>query len=308
MIYTVTCNPAVDKSGYLDELTIHRVNRLSKLESDAGGRGVNLARTLKLLDIPAIACGFLGGSSGSFIRILLQREEIQYHMIDIIGNTRTNLKIMDGYKLITEINEEGPFVLQNEVDELFDYLRVHLDERSTCVISGSLPRGVSRSMYAKMIGMAKENGSLVVLDVPYQTMMECIPMHPEIVRIKLNSLARYIGKDTLDEEDILQAGRQFLNEGCDMLVVTGTKKGIYLITRGVCYHCNMRKVPVVNYVGASDAFLAGLLCGIENGLQDKALIELAGACCAACVASDSAHPMSIYMIESMKQNVEITIL
>lgn len=308
MIYTVTCNPAVDKTGYLDKINIHHVNRLVKVESDAGGRGVNLARTLKMLDIPAIATGFLGGSSGNFIRILLQREDIQYHMVDIIGNTRSNLKIMDGEELCTEINEEGPFVLQNEVDELNDYLREHLDERSICVISGSVPRGVSKSLYPNMVNIAKENGALVVLDVPHHLMHNCMHLHPEIVRIKMYALAQYMGKEWLEDDEILDAGKQFLNEGCDMLVVTGTKKGIYIITRSVCYHCDMENVKVVNYVGATDAFLAGLICGLETGLHDKELIELAGACCAACVSSNTSHPMSSYQIETMKQNVKITVL
>ena len=156
MIVTVTLNPAVDKVARLDKIKQHEVNRLTKVESDAGGKGINVSRTIKTLHGYSIATGFLGGSGGNFIDCLLQREEIDSHMIHIIGNTRSNLKIVDDENQMSEFNEEGPFILQNEQDELFDYLRINLDQECVLVISGSMPKGMSRSTYYNLIEMAKE--------------------------------------------------------------------------------------------------------------------------------------------------------
>lgn len=74
MIYTVTLNPAVDKCASVDEIHLNQVNRLKKVTSDAGGKGINVSRTLKCLRTPSVATGFLGGSGGNFIECLLMRE------------------------------------------------------------------------------------------------------------------------------------------------------------------------------------------------------------------------------------------
>ena len=42
MIVTVTLNPAVDKLAYVHSLRLEEVNRLTHVESDAGGKGINV--------------------------------------------------------------------------------------------------------------------------------------------------------------------------------------------------------------------------------------------------------------------------
>ena len=58
MIVTVTLNPAVDKVARLDAIREYEINRLSKVESDAGGKGINVSRTIKALHSVSIATGF----------------------------------------------------------------------------------------------------------------------------------------------------------------------------------------------------------------------------------------------------------
>ncbi|MCL6629337.1 MAG: 1-phosphofructokinase, partial [Armatimonadetes bacterium] len=67
MISTVTLNPALDKSVYIDRLRPNDANRIIKIEIDAGGKGVNASRMLKELGSQTVALGFLGGQTGRFI-------------------------------------------------------------------------------------------------------------------------------------------------------------------------------------------------------------------------------------------------
>ena len=67
MIYTVTLNPAIDYIVRLDHVETGAVNRMASEDKFAGGKGINVSRVLKRLDIENTATGFIGGFTGRFI-------------------------------------------------------------------------------------------------------------------------------------------------------------------------------------------------------------------------------------------------
>ena len=67
MISTVTLNPALDKTIYVDVLIPYDTNRITKVETDVGGKGINASRIFKELGDDTVAMGFVGGPTGRFI-------------------------------------------------------------------------------------------------------------------------------------------------------------------------------------------------------------------------------------------------
>ena len=65
MIITVTLNAAIDKSLSVPNFRLGRRHRTVEQRTIAGGKGVNIARTLKALGQPVIATGFAGGPTGT---------------------------------------------------------------------------------------------------------------------------------------------------------------------------------------------------------------------------------------------------
>ncbi|HBE86771.1 MAG TPA: 1-phosphofructokinase, partial [Lachnoclostridium sp.] len=49
MIVTVTMNPAIDKTVDIDRFERGDLNRIKRVESDAGGKGINVSKTIKEL-------------------------------------------------------------------------------------------------------------------------------------------------------------------------------------------------------------------------------------------------------------------
>ncbi len=66
MIYTVTFNPSIDYVIFTNDFKIDGLSRATATYKFAGGKGINVSRVLKTLDVES--CGFAGGFPGQFIR------------------------------------------------------------------------------------------------------------------------------------------------------------------------------------------------------------------------------------------------
>ena len=111
MIITVTLNAAIDKSLAVPNFRLGRRHRTVDQRTMAGGKGVNIARSLKALGQPVIATGFAGGATGTHIVEQLTEESILNDFVRIREESRTNTSVLDpttGDQ--TEINERGPSV------------------------------------------------------------------------------------------------------------------------------------------------------------------------------------------------------
>ena len=120
MIYTVTLNPAIDYIVRLDHVETGAVNRMTSEDKFAGGKGINVSRVLKRLDIENTATGFIGGFTGRFIEDVLTSEAISTNFVTVDQDTRINVKIKADEE--TEINGNGPEVTEAQLQELLNIL------------------------------------------------------------------------------------------------------------------------------------------------------------------------------------------
>ena len=67
MIYTVTLNPALDKTVEIRDFAVDSVNRITAMRTDPGGKGINVSKVIQKLEGKSIAAGILGGSTGEWI-------------------------------------------------------------------------------------------------------------------------------------------------------------------------------------------------------------------------------------------------
>src|SRR5881397_1962793 len=124
MIVTVTLNAALDRTLTVPNFQRGQRHRASGGLTLSGGKGINVARALKRLDVPVVATGLAGGQTGTRIVEQLTAEAILNDFVRISDESRTSTAVVDPTaSSYTEINEWGPHVEADELDILREKLR-----------------------------------------------------------------------------------------------------------------------------------------------------------------------------------------
>ena len=111
LIVTVTLNAALDRTLTVPNFQRGQRHRASAGLTLAGGKGINVARTLKALDVPVVATGLVGGRTGTRIVEDLTTEAILNDFVRIGDESRTSTMVVDpAGGTSTEIYEWGPLV------------------------------------------------------------------------------------------------------------------------------------------------------------------------------------------------------
>ena len=146
MIYTLTLNPALDYDMYINEdLKTEHLNLANKVNYRAGGKGINVSKVLKNLNIESTAIGFIAGFTGEFIVRDLERDGIKSEFVELEGYTRINVKV-NGNDKETEITGVSPEISEKKLKELTEKIS-YLKEGDILVLSGSIPTTLSSKIY-----------------------------------------------------------------------------------------------------------------------------------------------------------------
>ena len=76
MIYTVTLNPAIDETLKVEHLRPGATHRVLSCCRYAGGKGINVARALRVFAEDCVALTIAGGTTGQELAGLLRQEEL----------------------------------------------------------------------------------------------------------------------------------------------------------------------------------------------------------------------------------------
>ncbi len=284
MIYTLTLNPAIDKTVVIPSFSANAVNRIQSVRTDVGGKGINVSKCLLSLGCESTAAAFWGGTTGAQGVRFLKDSGIAALTVPIGEETRTNLKIVDpelGQN--TDINEPGPYISPEELDSMIRLLDEHIRSGDLLILSGSIPRGVGASIYRDLILRYQQKGAKAFLDADGLSLREGITAAPYLVKPNIRELSEYMGRELRSEEDLLAAAGQLLRSGIREIVISMGADGALLVNGAGAYRAHGLKVPVRSTVGAGDSMAAALAYGIRKGMRDTARLALAVAISAASI-------------------------
>jgi len=308
---TITLNPAIDQTVYVERLEVGTLNRMQAMHLTPGGKGVNVASYLADYGFHVAATGFLGLENAALFEEWFARKNIQNRFVYIPGSTRTNIKLVDrSSQQTTEINMPGLAPTAEAQERLMQVIE---DLSRTCnwfVLSGNLPPGLAVDTYARLITYLKQRGCHVILDTSQEALKAGLTAGPNILKPNLDELAQLAG-DALRVEDVQQVeavGRDLLSHGIDLVVVSMGKAGAVFITAAESFLAVPPPIPVESTVGAGDAMVAGLLAAHLRGLDLAESARLATAFSLGALGSVGANLPQARVIHSLVSQVSVRAL
>ncbi len=259
MILTLTPNPSVDRTVFLDTLTLGSVNRSTRSWNEPSGKGINVALALLSHGKTVRAVLPVGGSVGAQLRQMLSRAELDTARIPIAGEIRTNISLAQPDGTVTKINETGPRLDQTEVDALIDAVAQHLDGADWLVCGGSLPAGVPDDFYATLVELAHHKGVPVVVDSSGAPLAASLPARPDLIKPNVHELAELVQAPLATLGDVIDAAQQIRRHGVGVVLASLGSDGALLIDDTGALYGQAPVDKVVSTVGAGDALLAGYL-------------------------------------------------
>jgi len=275
MILAITPNPAIDNVYFVEKLEVGEVNRPVEKTRTAGGKGLNVARVSSLIGEKVGAGGFLGGYNGEFIRSEVKKLGIRDEFTQIKENTRDCVNMTDkSTGKSTEILEKGPIVSVDEVNDFFNNYANVCRNYDIISVSGSLPLGVSKIFFNKMISISKENNKKIIVDTSGEGLKIAIEAKAYMIKPNKFELTEYFRR----EISIKDALREFYNSGIELPIVSLGKDGCMTYVDSKFYTFTTPDIKVVNTVGSGDSFIAGCCTGFSRGYNEIDSIKLGMAC------------------------------
>ena len=282
MIITVTLNAAIDKSLSVPSFRLGRRHRTVEQRTMPGGKGVNVARSLKTLGRPVIATGFAGGATGTRIVEALTEESILNDFVRIREESRTNTSVHDPTTgTQTEINERGPEVTAKEAELFRDKLLYLASGAEIVVFAGSLPRGLEPSIYADLIRELRRMNVTTVVDAEGEPMRQAIRAEPNVVSPNVLEAEELVGHEFHEEADRVVAVGELCDLGAGESIVTlpdGCVSSLLVDGRRERHRVWIEPREAVASVGAGDAFLAGYVSARYAGSAPTECLRFGVAC------------------------------
>ena len=313
MIVTVTLNAALDRTLTVPNFQRGQRHRASGGLTIAGGKGINIARALKRLDVPVVATGLAGGLTGTRIVEELTAEAILNDFVRIADESRTSTAVVDPTATsYTEINEWGPHVEDEELEMLLEKLRYLTTGAQTVVFAGSLPRGVDPDIYGRLVRELRKMDVTTVVDTDGEPLRQAVRAEPAVVSPNVLEAEELVGHEFNDDEDRTIAVREMAQLGAREAIMT-MPDGCFAQIQGkdvpepVLYRVRVRAGAIEPRatVGSGDAFLAGFVAARYQGRDQSEALAFGVACGAESTQHLGAGLVDPDRVERLLADVEV---
>jgi 1-phosphofructokinase/tagatose 6-phosphate kinase len=263
VIVTVTMNAAIDRTLTVPNFLLGQRHRASQVLTLAGGKGINIARALKGLDVPVAATGLAGGRTGMRIVEELTAEAILNDFVRIVDESRTSTAVVDPTAgTYTEINEWGPEVQEEELELLREKLLYLARGADVVVFAGTLPRSVAQDFYAESIRELNRRGVRTVLDTEGEPLRLGVAAEPYLVTPNQAEAESLLGQEFTEDQDFVLALDHIAELGARNVLIT-EETGCFAFLReersAKRFRATAPKVEALSGVGSGDVLLAGFL-------------------------------------------------
>ena len=249
----------------LPHLVSGSVHRAQKTIVAAGGKGLNVARAVRILGSQPFCMGFAGGHSGRLLADLARDEGLQASWTWTEAETRTCTILVAEHEDATVVNEPGMPVSSSDWEQLQQDVAQQLSSTAQVCLSGSLPPQSSAEDFQSLLSALTNSGKQVWVDTSGAALDAALAIQDICIKVNGSEMGELVGSEV---NDLPSAGRalDLLGERAPTACVfTFGSAGAVLANRTERWFAQGPQVSVVSTVGSGDSFLGGLLSALDRG-------------------------------------------
>jgi len=281
-------NLALDRIVRLTELRPGEVLRFREADVRAGGKGVNVCRTARLLGAGAQLVALVPGRTGEAVAELLATEGVDLVAVPCSGEVRAATIVLEDSGRVTVLNEPGPRVSAEEWAGYEEAVRARAG-KGWLACTGSLPPGAPIDAYARLA-----LGRTALVDATGQALAAALEARPEWVTPNLTEAEEALfGRAWQSTSGGADAGgrassaaAELVKRGALNAAVTAGQAGVAVDGAEGAYFVRAPWIRQRNPIGAGDSFASALLVALEAGRPPAEAVRNAVAVAAASVETD----------------------
>jgi 6-phosphofructokinase 2 len=277
-IVTLTVNPALDKSAHFKGLVAEQKIRCDEPRFDAGGGGINVSKAISRLGGSSLAIFTAGGPTGRMLEDLVAKEAIAYQSIEIQTWTRESfVAVDDNTNLQYRFSFQGAEITEEEKQSILN--AVSNLKPKFLVASGGLNEGLSTDFYQKIAEIAKKSDSKLIVDTSGEALKKVLETGVYLIKPNVGELAKLIGVESLEMEEVNEAAKQIIAKGgAEIVVVSLGPQGAVLVTKDQYEFVPAPNVAKKSTVGAGDSMVGGMVWALSQNKSLKEVIRWGVAC------------------------------
>ncbi len=300
-IVTLTINPSLDKSTQFTGLIAEQKIRCKPPRYDAGGGGINVSKAISRLGGDSLCVFSSGGSPGIKLEELVQKEGIEIKTISTQNWTRENLVALD-----TNTNSQYRFCFPgasiSDLEKETIIQTVQQLKPKYLVASGSLNEGLATDFYQKIADLAKATGTKLIVDTSGEALKKVLEKGVYLVKPNIGELAKLIGVERLETNEVEFAARKLIEKGsAEIVVVSLGAQGAVLVTATQTEFVPAPNVVKKSTVGAGDSMVGAMVWALSLNKSLKEVVQWGVACGSAATMNEGTQ---LFKLEDAKRLFE----
>lgn len=304
---TIALNPSLDVTLWPETYDCCEPNRCNREKVYPGGKSVNVTRVLKSLGVPARLIGVAGRENIDLLRGLLDRDGINYQLLETAGAVRENITVITPDHRVFTVNRQGIPIEKQAWDGLFELIQkeLMLAGENLVVFAGSLPPNISADEYKRLILSIRWPNVKIALDTDFFSFSEIREIAPFIIKPNLKEAENILSRSGITTRSTFDTAT-LLAEVAEHVLLSMGAEGICYRHRQEGFCVSVPEVTVSSTVGAGDTALAGFLAMIQQGenLQDS--VRYAAACSCASVTLEGTQAVTKAIAAHYWKQIQIT--
>ncbi len=272
----------------------------------AAGQGVWVARMAAELGAAPVLCGFIGGETGTVLRPLLERMDVDLRLVETAASSGC-------YMHDRRSGEREPLAQaaslppsRHEIDELFSSTVAAAIDCGVLALCGPYPgEALPLEIYGDLVADVKANGTRVVVDLSPPRLDSALEGSPDVVKINDWELAKFITGPVDTPERMRDAAQRLLDAGAGAVIITRAEEPALVIRGEEACELVPPRFERGAREGCGDSMMGGLAYCMAAGLDWEETLRTSAAAGAANFLRNGLGSGTRSVIDDLAHKVEL---